>query len=240
MRTITLERAARRNALDPEHLHLLARAFADVEHAPDVRCVVVAGEGSAFCAGYDLASPFPPEGPLPDSLVVRAMGAVRECRVPVIARVHGPAFGAGLELALGADVRLGSENASFCLPPARLGIAYAAPGLARLAALVGTSHARRMVFTGEIVSAARALALGLVDEIAADLDTRVEALANAIADNAPLAVQAMKRTFGALERLPPELLEAADRDRARCYASADAAEGLAAFTERRAPDFRGV
>ncbi len=243
VRTVTLARPDRRNALDPEHLQALARALDEAAAAEGVRAIVITGQGTAFCSGYDLGVPLSAqEQTPPDALVVQTMAVVRACPLPVVARVNGPAFGAGLELAISCDVRVASEQASFCLPPARLGIAYAPDGLARLAGLVGTSTARRMVFTAEVVPASRASEIGLVDELVdpAALDARVEAIVSAMADTAPLAVRAMKRTFNALEaKLDGAVRQAAESDRLRCYASEDAAEGLLAFAERRAPLFHG-
>jgi enoyl-CoA hydratase/carnithine racemase len=242
VRTLTLSRPERRNALDPTHLELLREAVAAAEAEPLVRVVVVTGEGSAFCAGYDLAAPFPEGDATPDEIVVRTMEAVRRARMPVVARVNGPAFGAGFELAISADLRVASTAASFCLPPARLGIAYAPEGLGRLVGLVGIAASRRLAFTGDVVDARTARELGLVDELALEpeLDAHVERLADRLADAAPMAVAAMKRTFNALEtRLDEEERRVALEDRRACYASEDVAEGLAAFAEKRPARFRG-
>lgn len=247
IRTLKIARPERRNALDAEHLRLLATALEEAACTPAVRVVVITGEGGAFCSGYDLGTPLTPQhdadpGAAPDELVVRTMALVRACPLPIVARVNGPAFGAGLELAVSCDLRVASTNASFCLPPARLGIAYSSEGLARLASLVGTASARRMTFTAQVLQAHEARRLGLVDELVEPdfLDDAVDALAGRIAEAAPLAVRAMKRTLNALE---PKLTEAqraaAEEARHACYASDDAAEGLRAFREKRPPRFTG-
>ncbi len=242
IRTLTIARPERRNALDHAHFRLLAEAIAEAARIDAVRVLVVTGQGTAFCAGYDLSTPLNPDAATaPDAIVLQTMTSVRACPIPIIARVNGPAFGAGLELAISCDLRVVSDQSTFCLPPARLGIAYAPEGLARLVSLIGTGAARRMVFSCEVVPADRALALGLVEELApaALLDERTIALADTIADAAPLAVAAMKRTFNRLElALPPNHREEAERDRLACYASDDAAEGAAAFVSRRPPVFR--
>lgn len=243
VRTLTLDRPDRRNALSPEQLGRLRAAVEAVERDSSVRALVIAGSGRAFCSGYDLGTAFPEGDSAPDTIVVETMRAVRACAVPVIARVQGAAFGAGLELAISCDLRVCSTHVSFCLPPARLGIAYAPEGLARLVSLVGTARARRMTFTAQVVDAATALDWGLVDElVAADaLDAAVESLANTVASMAPLAVRAMKRTFNALEAaLGAAERNSAERERISCYGSADASEGLEAFMQKRPPIFRGV
>lgn len=241
VRTLILSRPERRNALSPELLDALSVAVTTASREPELRALVITGDGPAFCSGYDLGHPL--AGEAPDAPVVRLMAKVRRCPVPIIARVNGAAFGAGLELAASCDVRIAATSATFCLPPAKLGIAYAPDGLARLVSLVGTSAARRLVFTGKVVDSAEAERIGLVDEVAADeadLDARVERLADALASAAPLAVRAMKRTFNALEStVGAEDRLLAEDDRRVCFSSSDSAEGVAAFRDRRPPRFRG-
>lgn len=235
LRTVTIQRPDKRNALDDAHLAALEAAVSDVD-AGDVRAVVLTGAGTAFCAGYDLGG----GGSVTDVTVRRAMEAVRACPVPVLAVVNGPAFGAGLELALNADTRLASTAATFCLPAAKLGIAYAPRALARLVALVGTGAARRMLFTGEIVPADVASRWGLVEELAAPelLENRAVSLARSLAALAPLAVRAMKATFDALEPAPDAgALVRIEADRLACFESADALEGLAAHLAKRPPRY---
>ncbi len=245
VRTLTLDRPERRNALDPDHLRALMIALEAAAADRLVRAIVITGHGSAFCAGYDLSNSLTPPADTdeaPDSLVMQTMAAVRACPLPIVGRVNGPAFGAGLELAISCDVRIAANSASLCLPPAKLGIAYAPEGLARLVSLVGTSTARRMTFAAEVIPAAQALTWRLVDEVVSpeELDTRVDSLANAFADTAPLAVRAMKKTFNALEpSLSADARRVAEIDRLECYRSADAAEGLQAFAEKRAARFSG-
>lgn len=240
VRTLTLSGPDRRNALTPARLEALEDAVVAAGEDDRVRAVVFAGEGQAFCAGYDLSVPFPEDAP--DALVVRVMKAVRDCPRPTVARVQGPAFGAGLELAISCDVRIASSHASFCLPPAKLGIAYAPGGLARLVSLVGTSRARLMAFTARVVSADLGLRWGLVDDVESslELDDAVRTTADAMANASPLAIRAMKKTLNGLEvALSEEALAEAERDRLECYRSEDTASGLRAFLEKRTPRFTG-
>ncbi len=241
VRTLLLARPEKRNALDVAHLSQLGTALDAAGREPNVRVVVVAAQGKSFCAGYDLSQPF--EAEAPDALVVKTMAAVRSFPRPTIARVEGAAFGAGLELAISCDFRLATCGASFCLPPAKLGIAYAPEGLARLIALVGVARAKSLAFTGRVVDAGEAKEMNLVDELLegeAAMTARLSGLGDQLADVAPNAVALMKRTFAALE----PSLSAAERavlesERIALFGSEDAAEGLAAFAARRPPLFRG-
>jgi enoyl-CoA hydratase len=241
VRLLTLENAARRNALDP---WLLARLREELGRAgPDgVRCVVLRGHGDkAFCSGYDIEKLGP--GTNADAEVEETMAAVERCGPPVIAFVNGAAFGAGCELACACDLRVASEGAQLCVPPARLGIVYGSRGIARVMALAGPTRAKQMFFTGAPVSAQVALQWGLVDRVlpAEEAFADAMALANSIAANAPLAVQGMKQIF---VRLGHPALSAEDeaafaRLRRQAFDSADAREGRAAFLEKRSAKFEG-
>jgi len=237
LRTITLDRPDKRNALDPGHLSALAAAL-DLAKDDDIRAVLVRAEGSSFSAGYDVSSGGVPD----DDEVVRVMHVVRRCRAPVVAAIHGPAYGVGCELALCADLRVGTASASFCIPAARLGLAYAAPGLARLTTIVGAARARRFILTAEVVQGTDALALGLVDQLADEASLRAEAtaLATRLAGLAPLAVQAMKVAFNALEPALATLeLDQYAVLRERCFGSDDLREGVTALRDKRRARFTG-
>ena len=143
-----------------------------------------------------------PGGDRPDLATERAMEAVEAVPCPTVAFVNGAAFGAGCELAVTCDLRIASQGAKLGMPPAKLGVVYAAAGVRRFLALVGPAHTREMFFTGRPVDAAKALAIGLVDRVAspADAEAAALALADEIAGNAPLAVQGMKRILRLLGR----------------------------------------
>ncbi len=234
VRRLTLDRPERRNALDPDHLALLRAALVDARQSSAVRVVVLTGSAAAFCSGYDLTQRF--DAHEPDTLVVETMAAVRACEVPIVAAVEGACFGAGLELAISADLRVACPNARFCLPPAKLGIAYAPQGLARLVGLVGTAQARRLVFTADVLDASEALRIGLVDQLESEPVAAALSLAERIAAQAPLAVRHMKRALNAMELQPSLSMEV---ERRALFSSNDAREGVAAFTERRRPRFDG-
>lgn len=246
VRILTLDNPAKRNAVDFGSLAELSEACAAAAR-DRVRCLVVRGAGDqAFSAGFDLDAMDAGDGDRPDLAVERAMEALETVPCPTVAFLNGSAFGGGCELAATCDLRVARAGVSLGMPPARLGVVYAAAGLRRFLALVGPSRAREMFFTGRPVEAQTALSWGLVNRVvpAERAEAEVMALAEEIAQNAPLAVQGMKRILRLLEAsherglTGPERLEISDL-RSRAFGSADLAEGRAAFAERRPPRFRG-
>lgn len=242
VRVITIHHPARKNALDPGAIQALDAAVAPQALA-GVRALLIRGEGEdAFCAGYDLnaLAEVGPAGELPDDALEAALGRLAASPVPSVALVHGPAFGAGCDLACACDFRVGSDSAVFCMPPARLGVVYAASGIARVAAIVGAPRAKRMFLTAATVRAEEALAWGLLDavETKAEAEAAAVELAERMAGLAPLAVRGMKRTFAALAAGQGEA-EALRELRRQAFSSGDAREGKAAFLEKRSPRFRG-
>ena len=246
VRLLTLSNPARKNAVDAGVLGRLvdelARAAGD-----RVRALVLTGEGGVFCAGYDLNSL--PEGAgargateLPDAALVRACNALESCRIPVIAAIDGPAFGAGVELACACDLRVASNSARFCLPPAKLGLVYSPEGTSRVLRLVGIAQARRLFFTAAVIESEEALRIGLCQELTAlpSALPRALDLAQHLAQLSPGSLSGMKRTFALLApALAPEARAELDVLRRDAFASDDAREGTAAFLERRAPVFGG-
>jgi enoyl-CoA hydratase/carnithine racemase len=161
---------------------------------------------------------------------------------PVLAAVNGPAVGGGLELALACDVRIAADSARFGLPEVRIGSLPGSGGTQRLPAAVGQALAAQMLLTGELISAERALAAGLVSEVvaAAALMDRAWELARIIADNAPLSLLAIKRALrAAIEQNLPDGLALERELFVELAATDDRQEGRAAFRERRKPVFRG-
>jgi enoyl-CoA hydratase/carnithine racemase len=246
VRVIRLSHPARRNALDEGAIAELAKVVRGAE-VEGVRCLLLRGEGTAaFCAGYDLTAlaQVGPEGELPDERLEETLELLATSPVPSIALVHGPAFGAGCDLACACDFRIGSGQATFCMPPARLGVVYAAGGISRVSSLVGPTRAKRMFFTGAAIPPGVAFDWGLLDELH-DLPEPAEqaafALARQIAGLAPLAVHGMKRTFAALAGKPlsSETAHQLRALRRAAFQSEDAAEGRAAFLEKRPPSFKG-
>lgn len=234
---VTLARAEKRNAFDASLIAAIAEAFADVG---DARCVVLAGDGPAFSAGADVdwmraSIDLDREANLADARAVRRMlEAVDGCPAPVVARVHGAAMGGGAGLVACADVALAAPDTVFAFSEVRLGIVPAVISPYVLAR-IGPGPARRYFVTGERFDAAEARRIGLVHEVAEDLDAATEAVVTAILAGGPEAVRAAKRLV--LEA--PDGEETARRIAER-RTSAEGQEGLRAFLERRPPAWTDV
>jgi E-phenylitaconyl-CoA hydratase len=226
---IRLNRPEKRNAIDSEMRGAIGAAFDAFEADADIRVVVLTAEGSAFCAGVDL-SDAPLLGPLESKPLVAPLDAFSK---PILVAVNGPAVGGGLELVLGADIRIASDTATFALPEVRLGSLPGSGGTQRLSGAI----AARLLFTGDPIDAQEALRAGIVSDVvpADELLPLAERLAARVAANAPLSLQAAKL---ALRAAP----EARDLERALwafLSTTADRQEGRDAFREKRTPDFKG-
>ena len=231
---VTLARPERRNAFDAALISELAEAFAEVG---DARAVVVAGEGDSFCAGADIewqrsAIDLSSDENVEDAMrLYRMCETIDRCPAPVIARVHGYALGGGSGLVSCTDIAIAAPDATFGFSEVKLGIIPAVISPFVLPKL--GAHARRYFLTGERFDAATALRIGLVEEVAADLDGAVDRALSEILASGPLAVREAKK----LVRERPEGIETA-QIAARLRAGKEGQEGLRAFLERRAPSWR--
>jgi len=231
---ITLARPEQRNAFDATLITALAEAFVDVGRA---RAVVLAGEGRSFCAGADVewmraAAELSYDDNVADATALRRMlEAIDRCPAPVVARVQGHALGGGCGLVACADIVLAGEDAVFAFSETKLGIIPAVISPFALAK-IGASAARRLFLTGERFDAATALRIGLVHEVAADLDGALERVLGELRSAGPRATRAAKRLV--LER--PDGPETARRIAER-RTSDEGQEGLRAFLERRRPSW---
>jgi enoyl-CoA hydratase/carnithine racemase len=231
---ITLARPERRNAFDAELIAELTEAFADVG---DARAVVLAGEGESFCAGADIewqrsAVDLSLEENAEDALrLYRMCETIDRCPAPVVARVHGYALGGGSGLVACTDIALAAPDAVFGFSEVKLGIIPAVISPFVLPK-IGT-HARRYFLTGERFDAETALRIGLVEEIADDLDGAVDRVVAELSTAGPEAVREAKR----LIRERPAGDETA-QIAARLRAGEEGQEGLRAFLDRRDPGWR--
>lgn len=232
---VTLARPERRNAFDAALIAELHEAFADVG---DARAVVLAGDGPSFCAGADVdwqrsAIELSYDENVEDALrLYRMLEAIDRCPAPVVARIQGYALGGGSGVAACADVAIAGEDAIFGFSEVRLGIIPAVISPYVLPR-IGAGAARRLFLTGERFDAATALRIGLVHEVASDLDEAVEREVAAILAGGPEAVRAAKL----LVHDAPEAPEVAHRA-AKFRTSPEGQEGLRAFLEKREAAWR--
>ena len=234
---LTLNRPAQKNALNTALLGAVAAELARRAGDPACRAVVLAGAEGNFAAGADIAEiadKTSAEGALDPRKAHWA--AIRAFPKPLIAAVEGFALGGGFELALMADMMVLGPTARLGLPETNLGLIPGAGGGQRLMALAGRARATRMVLTGEIIDAETALSWGIAAYGAEDAGAFATDLATRLARRAPLALMAAKRALVAERGL------ALDLERAGFEAlldSEDKAEGIAAFREKRKPEFKG-
>ena len=238
---ITLNRPAKLNAISVEMLTALELHIADVDHRQDVRVVVLEAAGErAFSVGADVNA-WSALQPLDmwrwwvrDGH--RVMQRLASLRQPVIAAVQGLAFGGGLELAMAADIRIAASNTVLAMPEVTIGTLPGWGGTQRLPALIGAARAKQMIFSGQRIDAETAERWGLVNEVVSpeDLASRVTQLARQIAANAPIAVQLAKSAIDH-DVTAPEAFAGA-----LAASAEDGKEGMAAFREKRPPQFRGL
>lgn len=230
--TLEIQRHERRNALNTEVCTAIANAVRAAED-DGARAIVITGKGSAFSAGADLTSA------AYDRDFAGAhysmLDAIQKTPVPVIAAVNGPAVGAGVQLAIAADLRVAVPAASFMIPVAKLGLAMDNWTIVRLSELAGGGVARAMLMGVQTITAENAVQYGLVNGIG-DLSAAQE-WAHEIAKLAPLSLRHLKLVFNHMPDSEPTP-EQAEAHRA-AWASADVAEARAARMEKRPPVFRG-
>lgn len=250
---ITMNRPEARNALDPDTLEALGKTWIDFRDDPSLRVAIITGVGNSFCAGADLGALIPLITSSPDGLagMVKGEGAelfqsalLRDIEIwkPIIAAVNGYCIAGGLEMLLGMDIRIASENAFFAIQEPRWGLFPAGGSTVRLPRQIPFCKAMEILLTGEKIDAQEALRMGLVNYVVPqeDLMATAEKYARAIAANGPLAVSAIKRSV--IECLSLPLPEAFDREielASPVFASEDAKEGPMAFMQKRKPEFKG-
>ncbi|HEY2282869.1 MAG TPA: enoyl-CoA hydratase-related protein [Solirubrobacteraceae bacterium] len=249
---LTISNLEKRNALDHPILDAITATLA--EHSgPDgaIRCLVLTGAGGMFSAGYDIGEIPEGEGEFEEQAerlvahpFTEAIEALEAFPWPTLAALPGHTIGGGLELALTCDMRIAQEGIKLGMPPARLGLVYSHTGLRRFIDAIGAARTRELFLLGKYIDASTALGWGLVNRVipAADLAALAGELAGELAGNAPLAQLGNKRVIGALLRAEGRLEEDVERElielRRASFASADMREGMRAFAQRRAPEWR--
>lgn len=243
---VTITRPKALNALNDRTLTELERVFADVASDDEVGGVLVTGDGpKSFVAGADigeLAELSPVQAQAASAKGQRVFDAIAACPKPVVGAVNGFALGGGLELALACHVRFASDRARLGLPEVTLGLIPGYGGTQRLTRLCGEGRALELILSGDMIDAARAAEIGLVNRVveADDLLTEAEAFLRRILSRGPVAVRfALDAVRGGAD-LPLERALERERDLfGLCFATADMREGTRAFLDKRKPEFRG-
>lgn len=243
-----LNNPEKKNAISAEMWEELAAKAWEIAEDSHLRATILRGHGmSAFAAGADISQfesrrSANSEGSTYDDLTETAIAAVKSIPVPVIALIHGFCLGGGISLALACDLRFCSNDATFAIPAARLGISYPTPAIERLVGLIGISNAKYLLFSAKRIGAQSAKEIHLVDKVfkQEELDEEVESFVGSLVDNAPLSVRAAKFIIDQCS------LEHADRDVEKihrvarsCFESEDYKEGVKAFMNSRKPAFGG-
>jgi len=247
--TFVLNRPDRLNALNNELATALNEALGRVAEDDSVSVVVITGAGRAFCAGGDLAAIGKGrqgrETQSLEPLLRSGMQAVLRMRTipqPVIAAVNGAAAGAGMNIALAADIRIAAEEATFGQNFSKVGLFPDYGGTYFLPQLVGPAKAAELFYTGDMIDAKTALSLGIVNHVVpgARLEAEVKSLAQKIALGPGVAIRAVKKTlFGSEKKELSEALEREVQEQIGCYLSEDCSEGIRAFFDKRPPKFQG-
>ena len=248
--TISLNRPAHHNRLHVQDLLVLQQHFSTLAADPALRLLVLTGNGPTFCSGFHIgelgaAGDTEHTGPHTGThagphLFAQTVDALEALPLPTLCRLNGSVYGGATDLALACDFRVGVAGMALRMPAARLGLHYYPSGLQRYVTRLGLAAAKRLFLLAESVSADRLLALGYLDCLAApgQLDAEVQAIADALAAGAPLALRGMKASLNEIAR--GELHGPALQQRAAlCAASADLREGQAAFAAKRSPRFTG-
>jgi enoyl-CoA hydratase len=239
---VTINRPERLNALNDELIGGVVAALEEADREEATRAIVLAGGEKAFAAGADI-------GPMATASAmemyesrtrVDAWDRIRSVRKPLIAAVSGYCLGGGCELAMGCDLIVAAPSARFGQPETGVGIIPGAGGTQRLTRAVGKALAMDVVLSGRMLTAEEALAAGLVARIAEDWLGEAKAVAHAIAEKAPVATRIAKEL---IDQAYETTLTAGVADERKgfylAFASEDAHEGLAAFVEKRKPEFKG-
>lgn len=241
--TLVLNRPEKLNAVTPAMSEALVALMAEVNQREDLRVLVLTGAGEkAFCAGSDIAELDTYASPWQFRNRPDYCDAIRGCRKPIVCAINGYALGGGLETAMSCDIRIAADHARLGSPEVKLGWIGGGGMAYSLAHSIGPSNAALMLMSGDPIGAQQALQWGLVSELhpAAALLERAQAIAATLASRPPVAVETAKANLRAAYTMPFEMAIQYERDlQTVCFATEDAAEGRAAFKEKRPARFTG-
>lgn len=242
---VTIEDAERYNAMSLSMWTDLARAFEDIDQNPDLRVAIMRGAGErAFVSGANI-SEFETQRSSEVAVahynqsVAKAQEAITRCRVPVIAAISGVCYGGGLGLALSCDLRYASPSAKFRMPAARLGLGYGYQGMKSIVQNLGPTAAAEAFYTAKVYVADEAAHIGIVNSVQDDVFAHCAEVAQQIAHNAPLTVQAAKQAMLCIAEGDTSQIARIDQAVDACFKSSDYAEGQLAFAQKRPPQFTG-
>jgi len=244
---ITFNRPQARNALTFAMYERLAAICEEVGNSKDVKVLLLTGAGDkAFASGTDIsqfrAFKEPKDALEYEARIDRVLGALEQCPIPTIAAISGACTGGGAGIAACCDLRVATKTSRLGFPVARtLGNCLSMSNISRLTALIGPARTKELIFTARLVDAPEALAAGLLTEVVEDhaaLQVRADELAKTVAGNAPLTLRATKE---AVRRLQKRLSREEGEDLIlMCYMSKDFREGMEAFLNKRAPQWKGI
>lgn len=243
--TITLENEGKRNAFDYAMMAALIEEFDRLSEAGDHFVVVLRGAGEkAFSAGFDLTVDRTDEA-VREEAPDRSLGdVIQHYEYPTIAMINGHVYGGAVNLIAACDFRIGVADATLGIPPATLGLVYTGDAIERIQQIIGSAPTKELLLTGEPISADRAHEIGFFNHVVerGDLEERTYELAETLAGNAPLSLIYMKRIINLIDskaQLSEVEHDWIERIRNDMFETYDHREGVAAFNEGRAPEFRG-
>lgn len=233
--TLTITRPHKRNSMTLDMWREVPRILTELADDDAIAVVILTGAQGIFCAGsdiQDLTTLHTSTAP------VEAEEALAAFPKPVIAAIGGVCMGGGCQIAAACDIRIAAEDSRFSIPPAKLGIVFPASGMSRLLWLIGPSALKHLIFTGDAITATRALHIGLVDEVVSPdtLDDRARHVAQTIASRSQLTVQATKEQIRALTS-GSDAVDVTQAWYDEAESGPDMPEGLSSFAERRTPAF---
>jgi enoyl-CoA hydratase/carnithine racemase len=247
VRHVVLARPEKRNALNGELLQALGFALKGAANDPDVRCVVIRGEGPMFSSGMDFSdlvglSEAPQDLRAFRREILETWNLCEEMAKPTVCSIHGGCIGGALELALACDLRVAADDALLGLPETRVGLIPDVGGSSRLPAVVGLGRAKELIMTSRLVDGREAERIGLVNRVApaAELEATTQALVDELLACAPIAIGHAKHVMDAAAK--PALAATLEHEvtvQEMCARSADYAEGARALAEKRQPEFSG-